>query len=65
MTQQERISRFGTWCGIALKELGDKSYIDRWLKRPSKLTQADYVRETNEIMRRLAAAGKLDVEEPL
>jgi hypothetical protein len=63
MTREQMFLRFGFYCGLAHRELGDISYAERWIGRAHLLTIEDYMRETGEISQRLTAAGFIRPDE--
>jgi hypothetical protein len=63
MTRDEMLLRFGFYAGLAGRLLGDDSYAKRWYGRAHELTDEDYVREMNEIARRLVVGGLIGADE--
>jgi hypothetical protein len=63
MTRTEMLMRLGYYSGIAVRDLKDHSYAERFTGKAETVTEADYWMVAAEIQTRLVAAGKLRADE--
>src|SRR4030095_6917867 len=63
MDRSEMLRRFACYCAVAMKDLNDSSYMERWAGRAGDVTEEDYCGLAADIQSRLLAAGLIKQDE--